>query len=179
MVTKKTISRIAIELEKGDIIAQSDIEAIVNAANAELRTGGGVAGAIHGKGDPELTQETQNFAPIEPGEAVLSSAPNLPNSYIVHCLGPVYGVDKPEDELLKNCYTNALKIADDNGIESIAFPAISTGAFGYPTKDAARIALSIFKQETASLERVKRIRMVLWSDQDYEIHSKVFKSLFN
>ena len=167
-----------IELRKGDITAQEDMEAIVNAANAKLVTGGGVAGAIHAKADPELSKETRKFAPIKPGEAVLTSAPNLPNSYIIHCLGPVYGVDKPSDKLLQRCYSHALKIANENRIESLAFPAISTGAFGYPTEEAAEIALSLFKQSISSLNYVKRIRMVLWSESDYDIHSGVFKKIF-
>jgi len=178
MEKKTTVNKTLIELRKGDIVSQGDLDAIVNAANAELRTGGGVAGAIHRIGDPELTQETRNFAPIKPGEAVLTSAPNLPNSYVIHCLGPVYGVDKPEDELLKRCYANALRIAEEIRMQSIAFPAISTGAFGYPTEDAAGIAINLFKQEGASLKNVKRIRMVLWSDHDFQIHSNVFKNIF-
>ena len=178
METETTKNETTIELRKGDIILQNDIEAIVNAANAELRIGGGVAGAIHTKGDPQLTRETRKFAPIKPGEAVLTSAPNLPNSYVTHCLGPVYGIDKPEEKLLKRCYTNALDIADENHIESIAFPAISTGAFGYPTEEAANIALGVIKEKVETLKNVKRIRMVLWSDQDVTIHSKVFENLF-
>ena len=178
METQTTKNGTTIELLKGDIALQRDIEAIVNAANAELRIGGGVAGAIHRKGDPQLTLETRKFAPIKPGEAVLTSAPNLPNSYVIHCLGPVYGIDKPEEKLLKRCYTNALDIADENQIESIAFPAISTGAFGYPNEEAANIALGVIKEKVETLKNVKRIRMVLWSDQDVTIHSKVFENLF-
>jgi len=178
METQITIQGTSIELRKGDITAQKDMQAIVNAANAKLITGGGVAGAIHKKGDPELSQETRKFAPIKPGEAVLTSAPNLPNSYIIHCLGPVYGVDEPSDKLLERCYSHALKIATENRIESVAFPAISTGAFGYPTEEAAEIALSLFKQSVPSLNHVKRIRMVLWNDHDYNIHSTVFKKIF-
>jgi O-acetyl-ADP-ribose deacetylase (regulator of RNase III) len=178
MNTLKMINETAIELQKGDITAQNDIEAIVNAANSKLITGGGVAGAIHSKGDPELSKETRKFAPIEPGEAVLTSAPNLPNSYIIHCLGPVYGVDSPSDELLESCYKNALRIANENRIQSIAFPAISTGAFGYPTEEAAKVAFTCFKEIVSTYLYVKRIRMVLWSDRDYEDHSKVFREIF-
>jgi O-acetyl-ADP-ribose deacetylase (regulator of RNase III) len=178
MKLKTTIGNTAIELIKGDITTQDDVEAIVNAANAQLITGGGVAGAIHRKGDPELARETQKFAPIKPGEAVLTSAPNLPNSYVIHCLGPVYGTDSPSDKLLKRCYSNALKIANENRIESLAFPAISTGVFGYPVQEAAEIALTTFKKKSEHLPYVKLIRMVLWSDQDYIIHSDLFKKIF-
>ncbi|MGK7368954.1 MAG: macro domain-containing protein, partial [Candidatus Halalkalibacterium sp. M3_1C_030] len=139
---QNTISGITLEIKRGDIASQDDIEAVVNAANAELRTGGGVAGAIHRAAGPGLTEETRPLAPISPGEAVITGGHNLPNNYVIHCLGPVYGRDKPEEELLANCYKNALQLAEDEGIESVAFPAISTGAFGYPTEAAARVALS-------------------------------------
>ena len=144
-----------------------------------LRTGGGVAGAIHRIGDPKLTQETRKLAPISPGEAVISSAPNFPNKYIIHCLGPVYGRDKPSDELLKNCYVNALNVAEDNGVTSIAFPAISTGAFGYPTREAATIALTAIKEASENLESVKLVRFVLWSEEDYKLHGEVLEQILN
>ncbi|NIR68622.1 MAG: RNase III inhibitor, partial [Aliifodinibius sp.] len=151
-------SGITIELKRGDIANQSDIDAVVNAANAELRIGGGVAGAIHRAAGPELTEETRSMAPIEPGEAVISGGHNLPNDYIIHCLGPVYGRDEPEDELLANCYLNAMDLAEDHQIERIAFPAISTGAFGYPMNDAARVAFKTVKKKADALEYVSLIR---------------------
>ncbi|MFP4489812.1 MAG: macro domain-containing protein, partial [Bacteroidales bacterium] len=128
---KKDVSGVTLELITGNIAAQEDITAVVNAANARLRTGGGVAGAIHRAAGPGLEKETAPLAPIRPGEAVITSGNKLPNKYIIHCLGPVYGVDKPEDKLLANCYRNALKLAEEQKIDSIAFPAISTGAFAY------------------------------------------------
>jgi len=174
---EKKISNFTIELTRGDIASQSDIDAIVNAANAELKIGGGVAGAIHRKGDPELEQETRPLAPISPGEAVITSAPNLPNKHVIHCLGPVYGRDKPEDKLLADCYRNALKKADENNITSIAFPAISTGAFGYPAEPAARIALETVLETASKLKTIKRVRFVLFGKSDYEIHEKVLEDL--
>lgn len=167
--------RVLIELVTGNIIEQGDCDAIVNAANAELRIGGGVAGAIHSIGDPELTRLTRPLAPIKPGEAVITSAPNFNNKYIIHCLGPVYGVDKPEKELLKNCYINALSIAEENGIESIAFPAISTGAFGYPMKEAANIAFQTVKNIAPTLNVVSFIRFVIWSPADFNLHCDLLK----
>lgn len=166
-----------LEIKRGNIVDQPDFDAIVNAANARLRTGGGVAGAIHRIGDPELTKETRSMAPISPGEAVISSAPNFPNKYIIHCLGPVYGRDKPEDTLLKDCYLNALKIAEENGVTSIAFPAISTGAFGYPKREAATIALTAVKEASENLEHVKLVRFVLWAEEDYELHREVLERM--
>lgn len=171
------LNGLTIEIATGDISDQPDCEAIVNAANASLRIGGGVAGAIHSKGDPELTEETRKYAPIKPGEAVITSAPNLPNKYVIHCLGPVYGRDKPEDKLLENCYVNALNLAEKNEIESIAFPAISTGAFGYPMEEAAEIAFKSVKSMAGSFKNVKFVRFVLFSASEYNLHLEVLKEI--
>ena len=116
---------LTIECRQGDITAQPDIDIIVNAANAELRPGGGVAGAIHRAAGPGLDEECRPLAPIQPGQAVITSAHNLPNQWVVHCLGPVFGRDEPADELLSSCYRNALLLADEKASLSIAFPAIT------------------------------------------------------
>ncbi|SMO59325.1 O-acetyl-ADP-ribose deacetylase (regulator of RNase III), contains Macro domain [Gracilimonas mengyeensis] len=163
---------------KGNIANQPDVEAIVNAANAQLKTGGGVAGAIHNAAGPGLAEECEPKAPIKPSEAVISGAHDLPNKYVIHCLGPVYGQDKPEDKLLRNCYQNSLKLAEEYDIKSIAFPAISTGVFGFPRLDAARIAMITLKDEMPDLESVKEIRFVLFSDEDLELHQDVMKEVF-
>lgn len=173
-----TLSDIIIELKRGDIANQEDIDAVVNAANAELRTGGGVAGAIHKAAGPELTDETRPMAPIKPGEAVISGGHNLPNKYIIHCLGPVYGRDEPADELLANCYSNALQLAEEHQVERIAFPSISTGAFGYPMKDAARVAFKTIKEEVDGLNSVTLIRFVLWGEEAMETHKEVMEEVF-
>ena len=172
-----TLNGLTMEIATGDISDQPDCDAIVNAANAELRIGGGVAGAIHSKGDPELTEATRKYAPIKPGEAVITPAHNLPNEYVIHCLGPVYGRDKPEEELLENCYINALKLAEENEIESIVFPAISTGAFGYPMEEAAKIAFNSVKKLAGTFKHVKFVRFVLFSASDYNLHLEVLKEL--
>lgn len=173
-----TLSGVTIELKRGDIASQPDVEAVVNAANAELRIGGGVAGAIHRAAGPELTEETRSMAPIKPGEAVISGGHNLPNEYIIHCLGPVYGRDEPAEELLSNCYTNALDIAEDHQIERIAFPSISTGAFGYPMRDAAHVAFGTIKKRLDGLEYVSLIRFVLWGEDAMQIHEEVMDEVF-
>ncbi|HAS30060.1 MAG TPA: hypothetical protein DCS56_08975, partial [Alcanivorax sp.] len=116
-----------IECVQGDITAQPDLDAIVNAANARLATGGGVAGAIHRAAGPELARECAPLAPIEPGQAVLTGGHGLPNPHVIHCLGPVYGRDRPADRLLADCYRNALRLAEDAGLTSLGFPALSTG----------------------------------------------------
>lgn len=173
---EKTISGVTIECVKGDIASQTGIAAVVNAANAQLMMGGGVAGALHRAAGPGLEEECHPLAPIEPGEAVITSGHNLPNRHVIHCLGPVYGADKPEDELLAKCYRNALKLAEKHEIESIAFPALSTGAFGYPVEDAAEVAFSTIVEVISNLNSVKRIRFVLYGDRDLEIHEKTLKS---
>ncbi|PKM82827.1 MAG: RNase III inhibitor [Firmicutes bacterium HGW-Firmicutes-13] len=138
---KKLISNVILECIKGDIASQRDIIAVVNAANSQLRTGGGVAGALHRAAGPGLEKECRPLAPIKPGEAVITGGHNLPNRYVIHCLGPIYRVNRPEAELLKNCYRNALEIAEQNQIDSIAFPSISTGAFGYPIEEAVKLTV--------------------------------------
>ncbi|MCW9707102.1 macro domain-containing protein [Fodinibius salsisoli] len=175
---KVTINDVTLELSKGDIASQSDIEAVVNAANAQLRTGGGVAGAIHRAAGPGLTEETRSMAPIKPGEAVISGGRNLPNKYVIHCLGPVYGRDKPEDKLLAFCYKNALKVAEEHKIKSIAFPAISTGAFGYPPTDAAEVAIKTIRTIIPKLQSVHLIRFVLWGEDAMQTHQDVMRQVF-
>ncbi|NBB77583.1 MAG: RNase III inhibitor [Bacteroidetes bacterium] len=170
---ESTLNGLVIEIKQGNIIEQPDVDAIVNAANAQLQTGGGVAGAIHRVGDPELRQETKKLAPIETGEAVISSAPNFPNSYIIHVLGPVYGRDKPEKELLASCFSEALNLADQHQIESLAFPAISTGAFGYPLREAAEVSIRAVMESARQLLNVKRVRFVLFSESDTELFREV------
>lgn len=174
---RKKINDIILELSNGDIIDQPDIEVIVNAANAELKIGGGVAGAIHRAGDPELEQETRRLAPISPGDAVITSAPNLPNKHIIHCLGPVYGKDQPEEKLLAGCYKKALILADKHQLESIAFPAISTGAFGYPMREAALVAFKSIRNTSAELQHIRLVRFILWSATDFNLHQNVLKEI--
>lgn len=171
----KNLAGISIECVVGDIAAQVDMAAVVNAANAQLRTGGGVAGALHRAAGPGLEEECRPLAPIKPGEAVITGAHHLPNEYVIHCLGPVYGVDKPEAELLAACYRNALRLAEQNKIESVAFPSISTGVFGYPMEAAARVAVKEIKDMLPQLRHVKRIRFVLANQAALEIHEDALK----
>ncbi|TVR53409.1 MAG: macro domain-containing protein [Spirochaetaceae bacterium] len=167
------INDFTLELTQGDITRQTDLDAVVNAANAELRPGGGVAGAIHGAAGPGLDAECRPLAPIRPGEAVITAGHNLPNARVIHCLGPVYGHDHPEAELLAACYRNALQLAERSGCASVGFPAISTGAFGYPLEDAARVALKTVLDEAPSLATVRLVRFVLFSERDLTTHESV------
>jgi O-acetyl-ADP-ribose deacetylase (regulator of RNase III) len=158
---------VVIECVQGDITRQPDVEAVVNAANAMLMPGGGVAGAIHRAAGPELAEACRPLAPIKPGEAVITPGFRLPNKYVIHCLGPVYGVDKPEEVLLGNCYRNALRLAEEHHVQSIAFPAISTGIFGYPIKETVQVVIPLVLSETANLKTLKRIRFVLFGARDF------------
>jgi O-acetyl-ADP-ribose deacetylase (regulator of RNase III) len=156
----------------GDITSQDDVDVVVNAANARLEPGGGVAGAIHRAAGQGLAEEAMPLGPIEPGEAVITRAYGLPNRYVIHTLGPVYGQDRPEAELLADCYRDSLALAEQNGAESIAFPAISTGIFGYPIEEATGVALETVVEESGSLQHVRLIRFVLFGEKDLEAHER-------
>jgi O-acetyl-ADP-ribose deacetylase (regulator of RNase III) len=164
---------------KGNIAAQHDMSAIVNAANAWLRPGGGVAGAIHRAAGSGLAEECRSLAPIKPGDAVITGGHKLPNKYVIHCLGPVYGTDEPASEILRQCYENALKIAEQQKIDSIAFPAISTGAFGYPSEGAAEVALKQIIEQVNGLRYVKKVRFVLYDKKHLGIHENVLQLLLS
>lgn len=166
-----------LECRQGDIANQPDITAVVNAANAELRPGGGVAGALHRAAGPELDRACRPLAPIKPGQAVLTDAFDLPNRYVIHCLGPIYGVDEPADELLAACYRHALELAEQHAIDSLAFPALSAGAFGYPAAEAARIALATVMQTLPTCPHVERVRFVLFDAASHDLCQHTLESL--
>ena len=168
---------VTVECVRGDITSQPDLDAVVNAANAELRTGGGVAGAIHRAAGPGLEEECRPLAPIEPGEAVITGGHDLPNDHVIHCLGPVWGEDEPADVLLARCYENALDLAEEEGLTSVGFPAISTGAFGYPLEEAARVALGTVWDAAPRLESVRRIRFVLFGERALAAHDEALGEL--
>jgi len=173
----RKIDSVVIECVEGDITAQEGIGAVVNAANAQLRPGGGVAGAIHRAAGPELDQACRPLAPIRPGEAVITPAFGLPNKHVIHCLGPVYGRDEPSADLLGSCYRHALKLADEARLESVAFPAISTGVFGYPVDQAAQVALAAVAAEAPNLHHVRLVRFVLWNAEALTAHERVLEAL--
>ncbi len=177
MRTQATVGGVVIEVAEGDITRQPDIDAVVNAANAGLMPGGGVAGAIHRAAGPSLAEECRPLAPIGPGECVITGGHGLPNPSVIHCLGPVYGVDEPAKELLASCYRRALELADTRGLESIAFPAISTGAFGYPLEEATEVALGAVVEAAVRLQRVRTVRFVLYGTPAAELHGQVLERL--
>ena len=174
---RREFDAVTVECIQGDITSQQDVDAVVNAANARLAPGGGVAGAIHRAAGPDLAEEAVPLGPIEPGEAVITGAHGLPNRYVIHTLGPVFGQDRPEAELLARCYRNSLALAEDNGVESIAFPAISTGIFGYPAEEAAQVALRTVREESERLEQVRLVRFVLFGEKDLEVYERALSGL--
>jgi len=175
---RKTIADVLIECIQGDIASQDDMTAVVNAANAELMPGSGVAGAIHDAAGPKLAEECRKLAPITPGDAVLTAGYGLPNRYIIHALGPVFGHDEPADKYLAACYRNALRIAEETEIDSIAFPSISTGAFGYPMRDAAEVAFRTIHAMVEQLQSVRHIRFVLFDQPSTDLHKQVLEREF-
>lgn len=174
---EKTVHGVRLECVRGDITRQEGFDAVVNAANAELRPGGGVAGAIHRAAGPGLAEECRPLAPIRPGQAVITGGHGLPNPYVIHCLGPVYGRDEPADELLAACYRNALRLAEERAIGTVAFPALSTGAFGYPLEEAAEVALTAVAETCPELRSVRRIRFVLWGEDALKAHEEALSGV--
>ena len=175
---RRTSGATTVECVRGDITAQGDVDAIVNAANARLEPGGGVAGAIHRAAGPGLAEEAAPLGPISPGEAVVTGAHGLPNRFVIHTLGPVYGQDQPEAELLARCYRNALTLAEEHEAGSIAFPAISTGIFGYPIDEAAGVALRTVREAAEGLRVVRLVRFVLFGEGDLRVHERALSETF-
>ena len=159
-----------IEAVHGDIIQQR-VDAIVNAANTTLLGGGGVDGAIHRAAGPELLEECRTLGGCPIGEARITSGYRLPAQYVIHTVGPVWsGGNRREPELLRNCYVNALRIAAERGVKSIAFPAISTGAYGYPIEQAARTAVETVRDVLTRPTSVELVRFVCFSERDWTVY---------
>lgn len=178
-IVKTNSGRVTVELVRGNIANQPDMDAVVNAANASLLPGSGVAGAIHNAAGPGLEEECRSLAPIAAGEAVITNAHGLPNRHVIHCLGPIYGKDEPPDQLLASCYRQALQLADDRRLSSVGFPAISAGVFGYPVAPAARVAFLTLLEVADHLRWVKHIRFVLFTEEDLALHQQVLEELLS
>lgn len=160
---------------QGDI-TQQRVDAIVNAANNSLLGGGGVDGAIHKAAGPQLLAECRQLKGCATGEAKITQGYKLPASWVIHTVGPVWqGGDRSEDELLASCYRNCLAIAEQYQLETIAFPAISTGVYGFPVERAARIAVTEIQAFLASNNSLKQIILVCFSQNAYDCFSKAVK----
>lgn len=174
---KVKIRNTVIEVVEGDITDQST-EAIVNAANRTLLGGGGVDGAIHRAGGPRILEECRKLNGCDPGDAKITTGGNLLAPYVIHTVGPVYRDGKHhEAELLASSYRRCLEVATENGIESISFPSISTGAYGYPVDEAAAIALRTVKEYIESHPEIKLVRFVPYGRKAFEAYAKALDEL--
>lgn len=171
-----------VRLSQGNITKQ-DTDAVVNAANSSLMGGGGVDGAIHSAGGPAILEECKKIVAetgrCETGKAVITTAGDMPAKHVIHTVGPVYhGGQRGEPELLADAYTNSFRLAVEHGLKSIAFPSISTGAYGYPIEQASRIALETVRGLLQEESDVNEIRFVLFSDDDLGVYRRVAKDVF-
>jgi len=166
-------------LVRGDI-TEEETEAIANAANSRLAGGGGVDGAIHRAGGPSIMAECRKIGSCPTGKAVITTGGNLKARYVIHGVGPVYrGGASGEPELLRSVYEEILRIASAHGIKSIAFPSISTGVYGYPIEEAARIALSTIIDFLEKDGVIKLVRFVLFSDKDLAVYEGALKEIMD
>ena len=169
------INRRKLKLVEGDIVLL-DVEAVVNAANSSLILGGGVAGAIRKAGGPSIQEECNRIGPIQVGEAVATNAGNLKAKYIIHAAGPVSG-EGDEDEKLRNATLNSLKIAAEKKIKDIAFPAISTGIFGFSLQRCSEIMLKEAIEFLEEHDYPQEIIFCLWGDEAYSVFEKTLEEL--
>ncbi|MQA83780.1 MAG: O-acetyl-ADP-ribose deacetylase [Streptosporangiales bacterium] len=167
-----------ITLIRGDITGQR-VDAVVNAANSSLMGGGGVDGAIHRRGGPAILAECKQLRAsrypdgLPAGQAVATTAGNLPARWVIHTVGPVYAKSVDRSGQLASCYRESLQVADELGAEAVAFPAVSAGAYGWPIDDAARIAIEAVRGAAGGLSNVTEARFVLFDQTAYDAFERV------
>ncbi len=177
IVRKEVLERIRIRM--GDI-TELEVDAIVNAANPTLLGGEGVDGMIHWAAGSGLLEECRSIGRCPTGEARITRGYNLPTRFIIHTVGPVYGIDRENaPQLLASCYKNSLKLAVENGIRTIAFPAISCGVYGYPVEEACRIALDTTLDFLESDVTIERVIFVLYSCAHFNTYMEYFNTIRN
>ena len=162
-----------IQTVQGDITKQTDVEAIVNAANTSLLGGGGVDGAIHRAAGPELLAECRTLNGCRAGEAKISKGYKLPARFVIHTVGPVYYEHTPAEaeKLLTSCYEKSLNLAKENGLKTIAFPLISAGVYGYPQKDAIKVAIETIKLHQDDFDE---ITLVLFGEREFGFAKEMY-----
>lgn len=166
-----------LEIIDGDI-TKLDVDAIVNAANKSLLGGGGVDGAIHRAAGPKLLEETRTLGGCETGEAKITSGYDLPARHVIHTVGPVWhGGKSNEDELLANCYRNSLSVAVEHDLKTVAFPAISTGVYGFPIERATAIAMREIKQFLNNDPVLEEVICCCFGQSDYDIYVKTAEEI--
>jgi O-acetyl-ADP-ribose deacetylase (regulator of RNase III) len=177
------VGKAVLEIVRGDI-TDVEADAIVNAANSSLRGGGGVDGAIHRKGGSRIDEECRRIRETEwpdglpTGKAVITSGGNLKAKYVIHTVGPVWmGGFHVEAELLKQAYRNSLKLAASRGLKVVAFPSISTGAYGYPVEEASRVAIQTVKDFLEKEDRIEKVILVLFSEGNFQVYVETAKSI--
>ena len=171
------IENTLLSLIQGDIAVQK-VDGIVNAANSRLAGGGGVDGAIHRAGGPEIMAECRKIGGCPTGQAVITTGGNLAAKKVIHTVGPIYSRQSNSAELLSACYSNSMRLAREHGLRSLAFPSISTGVYGYPVNEAAEVALGTIIRETNERpEAFDEVRMVLFSQKDLDVYSAVLDKL--
>jgi O-acetyl-ADP-ribose deacetylase len=171
------INTSTLSIVEGDI-TREETDAIVNAANSGLRGGGGVDGAIHRAGGPVILEECRKIGHCPTGQAVITTGGNLKARYVIHTVGPVYSNgNRNEAGLLKSAYLESLKLASKKGLKSVSFPAISTGAYGYPLNEAARIALKTAIDYLKEHQEIELVRFVLFGKPMYDVFAEQLKKL--
>lgn len=175
-VVSRKIGNSTLRLVRGDITAQNT-EAVVNAANKRLAPGGGVAGAIHRAAGSRLWEECKKLGGCGTGEAKLTKGYNLSADYVIHTVGPVYSGSADDPKNLSSCYQKSLALAEEHGIKSVSFPALSTGAFGYPVKDAAEVAFQTVIDYLKAGSEISLVSFVLYGKDSFEIHKETLKEL--
>jgi len=164
-----------IEVVRGDITRQH-VDAIVNAANSSLLGGGGVDGAIHRVAGPELLEACRTIGGCPPGEARITPGFRLPARFVIHTVGPIWrGGDHGEDDVLARCYRSSTSLARSRGLESMAFPSISTGAYGFPVARAARIAVRELRHAAERNEQLRTIRVVCFGDDTFQAYERAME----
>jgi len=168
-----------VEIIEGDITKQ-EVDAIVNAANESLMGGGGVDGAIHRAAGPELLEETRKIGGCPTGEARVSKGYRLPARWVIHTVGPIWrGGTRNEDQLLASCYRNSLKAAVEIGAKTVAFPSISTGAYGFPLERATKIALEETKKFLEQDQNIEKVRFVCFGKEAFDTYKRLFDQVFS